>query len=753
MLEILAPAGDTAAFHSALDSGADAIYLGLKNFPARRAAANFSPEELKKCIARAHVLGAKVYVALNTLVKDGETEGFFASALGAWNAGADALIIQDVFLGKLLKRTYPEMVLHLSTQAGVCNVYGARLARRYGFSRVILARETPIADIRKIAAEIETEVFVQGALCTCFSGQCYMSSFAGGNSGNRGLCKQPCRKKYSIDRAGCEGYRYALSLADLCMGKDIFKLIDAGVVSFKIEGRMRSAAYVGAAVKYYKDILSGADSGILENDCSDLKRTYNRGDYTRGYAFGQDKNLLSPFVQGHKGEFVGRVSMRRKNAKFTFIESGFFPSDGDGFKVLRAGREEVGGGEYRSGFPKAQGGFFLQKSALFREGDEVYLTSDRALAARIASRKRLYPVRISARFSAGERPAVRICGAFGAMDFEAPFVADAAKSHAFTEREFTENFSRTDDYPFAVSFEDIAIEGECFIVKSMLNAFRREVYASLFERLSALRESLPVRSVAIAPALALPEERERIAVIDRDFARSVYRSAVLTDAVLKPFNYKNEDEIRKFIKISQYYAWHKWLYLPAFMVGDDIDSVERYIDLFDGVYGEGVFALELCREKKWKLFAGTGFGIFNRMSRMSLGEESPAAVSLSKELSAAELEHIRAEQGGLFVFAGGGIRVMELGHCPFGKSCSSCDRRARYCMTDEGGRKFSLLRYENAACRFEVYNPASLVSELGGNRIYDFCASDEGDVRVYLSGDDLRNISSRTSGALKRGIQ
>ena len=190
MPEILAPAGDTAAFNAALDSGADAIYLGLKSFSARRSAANFSAEELQNCIARAHVLGAKVYVALNTLVKDGEMEGFFASALDAWNAGADALIIQDVFLGKLLKRTYPEMVLHLSTQAGVCNVYGARLAKRYGFSRVILARETPLADIKKIAAEIETEVFVQGALCTCFSGQCYLSSFAGGNSGNRGLCKQ-----------------------------------------------------------------------------------------------------------------------------------------------------------------------------------------------------------------------------------------------------------------------------------------------------------------------------------------------------------------------------------------------------------------------------------------------------------------------------------------------------------------------------------------------------------------------------------
>ena len=245
MQEILAPAGDADAFYAALDSGADALYIGLKNFSARRSAANFPLEKLQEYTARAHVVGAKVYVALNTLVKDSEIDDFFACALAAWNAGADALIIQDMFLGKLLKRTYPEMVLHLSTQAGVCNLYGARLAKRFGFSRVILARETPLEDIAKISSEIETEVFVQGALCTCFSGQCYLSSFAGGNSGNRGLCKQPCRKKYSVDRKGFEQYSYALSLSDLSVGEKIFDLIKAGVSSFKIEGRMRSAAYVG----------------------------------------------------------------------------------------------------------------------------------------------------------------------------------------------------------------------------------------------------------------------------------------------------------------------------------------------------------------------------------------------------------------------------------------------------------------------------------------------------------------------------
>ena len=195
--EVLAPAGDKTAFEAALAAGADAVYLGLQDFSARKSAANFTVDDLAEAARKAHALGAKVYVALNTLVKEGERENFFVSALQAWNAGADALIVQELFLGRELKRLYPEMELHLSTQAGVCNAEGARLAKEYGFSRIILARETPLSDIARIAAIVETECFVQGALCTCFSGQCYFSSVVGGNSGNRGLCKQPCRKRYS----------------------------------------------------------------------------------------------------------------------------------------------------------------------------------------------------------------------------------------------------------------------------------------------------------------------------------------------------------------------------------------------------------------------------------------------------------------------------------------------------------------------------------------------------------------------------
>ena len=171
-------------------------------------------------------------------------------------------------------------------------MYGAELAKEYGFSRVVLARETPLGDIAAISSVIETEAFVQGALCSCFSGQCYFSSFAGNNSGNRGRCKQPCRKLYSIDRKGFEERAYALSLSDLSVGERVRELLEAGVASLKIEGRMRREEYVSAAVGYYRAILDGAEKSERLAARSALARAFDRGDYTEALRSG--RRICSP---------------------------------------------------------------------------------------------------------------------------------------------------------------------------------------------------------------------------------------------------------------------------------------------------------------------------------------------------------------------------------------------------------------------------------------------------------------------------
>ncbi len=674
MTEILAPAGNEQTAYAALRAGADALYLGLTRFSARDSAENFCPSSLQTLAREAHLLGAKVYVALNTLVKDEELPAFFAAAREAWNAGADALLLQDVFLGRALKALYPEMVLHLSTQAGCCNVHGARLAKRCGFSRVVLARETPLADIAKISEVIETEAFVQGALCTAFSGQCYLSSFAGNNSGNRGRCKQPCRKRYSIDRKGFEEYAYALSLSDLSVGERVKELAAAGVTSFKIEGRLRSAAYACAAVEYYRALLAGQPA---EGALSRLKRAFNRGDYTCGLAFGQDKRLLSRAVQGHIGERVGTLS--RVRGKW-FCKSAFAARKGDAFKILRGGKE-AGGALFSEG---GEGGFFLTSRERLLAGDEVRLTLDTSLAERANSFVRTRPVRVTVTLLAGhpmraEGEGVLLTGA----------ACERAKSAPLSAKDVRACFLRTDG--IALSPEVEVVTDGVFVAKSQLNALRRAFYKELFDRLSPARDPLPEREPPVP--LTAPQQGGMTAVI-----LSGMKTPPEADMVVwKPADYAD--------MVPPAGAW---LYLPPLLTAADEALIAPQLKKFAGVYCEGTYGAEFARTYGVKLFAGTGWNLSNRISvAAALGEAEYAA--LSKELTLAEQDALAF--AGTFALAAGDLKVMDLSYCPFGRTCASCDRRERYTLTDEEGRAFPLRRCRTAeGCRFEVYNCAPLAA-------------------------------------------
>lgn len=752
MSEILAPAGDAQSFSAAIDAGADAVYLGLTDFSARKSAENFTLDNLKEYADKAHLFGVKVYVALNTLVKEKELADFFRCAREAWNAGADALIIQDIFLGKMLHECYPEIVLHLSTQAGVCNAYGAKLAKRYGFSRVILARETPIRDIAEIAAILETEVFVQGALCTCFSGQCYLSSFAGGNSGNRGFCKQPCRKKYSVKGNGKQEFAYRLSLSDLCVGEKISALVEAGVCSFKIEGRMRSATYVSAAVAYYKDLLAGESYKKLQSDLSDVRRAFNRGNYTLGYAFGQDKNLISSEVQGHIGEKIGSVSMPKDkkyravlvtpHEKLYFVRSVFTPSDGDGFKILREGKE-VCGGVWRKYFPSVTDGFYLSAKVPLLEGDSVCVTTDNALQERLSRLRRKILLHLFCKTEKG-RTQVTVRTGDRSFSFDAPFAAEPARSRPFSLQDFTECFEKTDDFPFKIAVDGFETDGEYFLLKSSLNAFRRKVYADVLSLLLPVRMPLQERSLPNLPAVR-PRKVKR-AVIDSAFSLNVYRDTQIEYAIIKPKNYTDKSSIKEILQNTKYFARHSLLYIPAFCTGEDLERIKNILSLFDGIYAEGVFAIELKRETGGILFAGTGFNLLNPYSA-ALAAEECEEICLSKELSDNE-QKIFAD--GYYRFAGGSVKLMELGHCPFSKKCNTCEDRDVYEMSDEGGRQFYLLRYRNSCCRFEVYNGMPMVSA-SREGVFDLTLLDSEQKYFFLLGETgkIHGISANRKAEIR----
>ena len=675
MSEILAPAGSENSAITAINAGADAIYLGLDKFSARSSAENFNTENLISLCRYAHAFGVKVYVALNTLVKDSELEDFISSAVSAWNAGADALIIQDIFIGKYLKENFPKMRLHLSTQAGTCNIYGARLAKSYGFDRVILARETKFDDIKKISKIIETEVFVQGALCTCFSGQCYLSSFAGGNSGNRGRCKQPCRKQYSIDRNGFEDRAYRLSLSDLCVGGAIKEFIEAGVTSFKIEGRMRRPEYVASAVNYYKNILSGEP---IEKSFSDLKRTYNRGNYTAGLAFGQDKSFISSAVQGHIGEFAGLIKV--ENSKYVLQTNSKF-SLGDGFKILRDGKE-IGGGYL---LDACKGGYVITAKCRLKNGDKAFITTDNELNKRLLSQKRLIPISVKAELYAGQKAKIKI----DSFTFIGDKPLERANSRPLTADDIKRNFNKTDSFPFQ---PDISLETDgVFIPVSELNSLRRSCYEKYFSAISEINNA-QYNFEATIPAKQI-HKNDAVAVIADDL-----NGVKAQFGILKPQDYSAECT-----KSTVDFTGEKYLYLPPYLSGDDIVKISEIVQDFDGIYCDGYYGLELAKEWGKKLFAGTGFNITNRLALSMCKADN---ICLSKEITAREADALADKN--VFYLSVGGIKVMDLIYCPFEKKCSSCDRRELYTLTDENGRKFPLRRYRITECRFELYNCAKL---------------------------------------------
>lgn len=284
MLEVLSPAGSSDALVAAVRCGADAVYLGCGAFNARMNAKNFTEEQLYGCVSYCHIRGVKVYLTLNTLALDRELKSVAQTVLTANQAGVDAILVQDLGVAQLVRQLAPDMPIHASTQMAVHNLEGVKKAAQMGVTRVVLARELSQKQIAAICRKspVEVEVFVHGALCMCYSGQCYLSALIGRRSGNRGQCAQPCRMTYGYDR---HENRYPLSLRDNCLVQYLQELQRMGVACIKIEGRMKRAEYVALATKIYKDASLGRP--VTAEQLAQLSRIFSRQGFTDGYYTGK----------------------------------------------------------------------------------------------------------------------------------------------------------------------------------------------------------------------------------------------------------------------------------------------------------------------------------------------------------------------------------------------------------------------------------------------------------------------------------
>ena len=318
--ELLAPAGNIEAFMGAIHAGADAVYLAGNKFGARAYADNFSEEELIHCIRYAHLFNRKVYMTVNTLFKDEELDELYDYLTPYYRAGLDAVIVQDMGVFEYIKRNFPDMELHVSTQMTITGKYGAQMLKDMGASRIVPARELSLDEIKEMKAQtgLEMETFIHGAMCYCYSGQCLFSSILGGRSGNRGRCAQPCRLPYTVDAAGkhlpeC----YPLSLKDMCTIEHIGEFMDAGIDSFKIEGRMKKPEYAAGVTAIYRKYIDqklknpSKKIQVSKNDWNTLTHLYIRSERQDGYYYkynGADMVTLdSPAYSGSDDTLLAEI--------------------------------------------------------------------------------------------------------------------------------------------------------------------------------------------------------------------------------------------------------------------------------------------------------------------------------------------------------------------------------------------------------------------------------------------------------------
>ena len=348
-VELLAPAGNMENLKYAVMAGCDAVYLGLKKFGARAFSSNFSDSEFIEAVNYCHLYGVKVYVTLNTIIYDYEVEDFLKTVDFIHKNNVDAVLIQDLGMLDLVRKTYPNLEVHASTQMHIHNLDGVKVLEKLGIKRAVLARETSIDTIKYIKenSNIELEVFVHGALCVSYSGECLMSKFIGGRSGNRGECAGACRLSYDV--VDCNNNilnknKYPISTKDLNTIYYIDKLIESGVASLKIEGRMKSKEYVYMVVKLYRDTIDNyyKTGKVIVNEeyLLKLKKIFNR-EYTKGFLFNINNNeLINSYRPNHMGVNVGKV-LNYKNGYATILLTDHV-SIGSGLRVLSKNNKDVG---------------------------------------------------------------------------------------------------------------------------------------------------------------------------------------------------------------------------------------------------------------------------------------------------------------------------------------------------------------------------------------------------------------------------
>lgn len=699
--ELLAPAGNLEIFKGVIESGADAVYVGGSMFGARAYANNFTEEELLEAIDFAHLRGVKVYLTVNTLIKNSEFSKLYDYLLVYYKRGLDAVIVQDIGVVKAIHEYFPSMEIHTSTQMTVTGADGVRFLSQFGVTRVVMAREVSLAEMKRIHEEtgMELEAFVHGALCYSYSGQCLFSSILGGRSGNRGRCAQPCRLPYTVEDKKDE---YILSLKDMCGIKALDKLHDAGVYSLKIEGRMKQLEYACGVVKYYRSYIDSMKP-VTDADYDRIKAIGNRCGFTDRYYFDHNGSDMVTYV---KPNFVSNAAEPSPEKRKLSIE---------GELVLREG--EPG-------------------SLTVKRGDVTYKAS-------------IEPVSAALKAPLDKKAAIDRINKTGDTDFEFSHIKAQIGENVFVPNGALNRLRRD------------AISGLCD--KLLKKYFRNDARYADMSRLTALPEHVVKSNAAHDEAIndytticSCMTRAQLDTLIGYECFDVFYLDFDMYDR--KTLIQQFADDVKSLTKRNK----KVYLMLPTIFRADSSDyfvSIAKELDKvsFEGFvvknYEELYLTENLFTGKK--IILDHNMYTFNDVSKSAFFEHGVSGDTVPLELNSREIMHRNNIGSQMIVY--GYYPLMTTANCVH-KNTKGCDKKQKLIYLKDRYNKSFAVCNNCKECYNTIYNslPTMLTKNIGklkeaGIRSFRYSFTIETPKQIKAVMDD--KVAEYTNGHYKRGVE
>lgn len=699
--ELLAPAGSLEILKGVIESGADAVYVGGSMFGARAYANNFTEEELLEAIDFAHLRGVKVYLTVNTLIKNSEFSKLYDYLLPYYKRGLDAVIVQDLGVVKAIHEYFPSMEIHTSTQMTVTGADGVRFLSQFGVTRVVMAREVSLAEMKRIHEEtgMELEAFVHGALCYSYSGQCLFSSILGGRSGNRGRCAQPCRLPYTVEGKKDE---YILSLKDMCGIKALDKLHDAGVYSLKIEGRMKQLEYACGVVKYYRSYID-SKKPVSDADYDRIKALGNRCGFTDRYYFDHNGSDMVTYV---KPNFVSNAAEPSPEKRKLSIE---------GELVLREG--EPG-------------------SLTVKRGDVTYKAS-------------IEPVSAALKAPLDKKAAIDRINKTGDTDFEFSHIKAQIGENVFVPNGALNKLRRD------------AISGLCD--KLLKKYYRNDARYTDMSRLTALPEHVVKSDAAHDEAIndytticSCMTRKQLDTLISYDCFDVFYLDFDMYDR--KTLIQQFADDVKSLTKRNK----KVYLMLPTIFRADSSDyfvSIAKELDKvsFEGFvvknYEELYLTENLFIDKK--IILDHNMYTFNDVSKSAFFEHGVSGDTVPLELNSREIMHRNNIGSQMIVY--GYYPLMTTANCVH-KNTKGCDKKQKLIYLKDRYNKSFAVCNNCKECYNTIYNslPTMLIKNISklkeaGIRSFRYSFTIETPKQIKAVMDD--KVAEYTNGHYKRGVE